>query len=84
MRETDSQGRTKRRGRGMGVSHYPLPPPPHPLFKKAVDILTQFPDPMLSVNLEYFIIKTKCRILSISSPAEIKLLPAMAGFKEVI
>ena len=82
MRETDSQGRTKRRGRGMGVSHDP--PPPLPLFKKAVDILTQFPDPMLSVNLEYFIIKTKCRILSISSPAEIKLLRAMAGFKEVI
>ena len=26
----------------------------------------------------------KCRALSISSPAEIKLLPAMTAFKEVI
>ena len=28
--------------------------------------------------------KTKCRILSISYPAKIKLLPAMVAFKEVI
>ena len=28
--------------------------------------------------------KTKCRILSKSSPAEIKLLPAMTAFKEVM
>ena len=27
---------------------------------------------------------TKCRIVSISSPAEIKLLPAMTAFKEVM
>ena len=28
--------------------------------------------------------KTKCKIPSISSPAEIELLPAMTAFKEVI
>ena len=48
----------------------------------------KFPDPMLWVNLEFFIIKTiiktKCRILSIFGPAEIKLLTAMTDFKEVI
>ena len=53
-------------------------------FLKCVGILTKCV-PILSVNLESFIIKkTKSRILSKSSPAEIKLLPAMAAFKEVI
>ena len=48
-------------------------------------VSVKFLDPTLSVNLEYFTIKkTKCRILSISSSAEIKLLPAMTAFKEVI
>ena len=45
----------------------------------------KFPDAMLSVNLEYFIIKiTKCRILSKSGPAGIKVLLAMRAFKEVL
>ena len=39
---------------------------------------------MLSVNLEYFIIKNEMQILSISRPAEIKLLPVMTAFKEVV
>ena len=44
----------------------------------------KFPNQMLLVNLEHFIIKMKCRILLISSPAEIKLSPVMTAFKEVI
>ena len=70
------------RGRGGAVWH------PFPLFWHLSifwqNVSVKFPDQMLSVYLEYFIIKTKCRILSISSPAEIKLLPTMTAFKEVI
>ena len=52
---------------------------PHLTFSKFVSILinvlVKFSDSMLSVNLEYLSQKMKCRILSVSSPAEIKLLP---------
>ena len=45
------------------------------------NVSVKCPDSMLFVNLQYFNkknkTKTKCRILSIFSPAEIKLLPAM-------
>ena len=46
--------------------------------------MVKFEDPMLSENLEYFIKKTKSRILSKSSATEIKLLREMSAFKEVI
>ena len=72
-----------------------LPPPPHThthtthtvFWNLSVfwqNMSVKFPDPMLLVNLEYFIRKTKCRILLISSPTEIKLSPVMMAFKEVI
>ena len=70
----------------MGVTS---PPPPPPLFWNLSVFLqyvsVKYLDPLLSGNLKYFIIKkTNCRILSISSPTEIKLSPAMTAFKEVI
>ena len=60
-----------------------------PTFLKFVGILTKCVGkicrPNLSVNVEYFIIKKRnAEFLSKSSPAEIKLLPAMTAFKEVI
>ena len=48
------------------------------------NVLLNLPGPVLSVNLEYFRIKTQCRILSISSTSEIELLPTMTAFNEVI
>ena len=48
------------------------------------NVLLNLPGPVLSVNLEYFSIKTQCRILSISSTSEIELLPTMTAFNEVI
>ena len=43
----------------------------------------KFPDPMLSENLEYFIIE-KRNAEFYQFPAEITLLPVMTAFKEVI
>ena len=68
--------------------HLPLLPPP-PTFFKFVVILTKCigkisrPDVVGKFGVFYHK-KTKCRILSKSSPAEIKLLPAMTAFKEVL
>ena len=78
---------------GGGVTPSPPPPPTHTHTTHTVfwnlsvfwqNMSVKFPDPMLLVNLEYFIRKTKCRILLISSPTEIKLSPVMMAFKEVI
>ena len=46
------------------------------------NVSVKFPDLMLSVNLEFFIIKNKTKI-SINIQSEIKLLPTMT-FKDVI
>ena len=78
---------------GWGLTSTPPPPPTHTHTTHTVfwnlsvfwqNMSVKFPDPMLLVNLEYFIRKTKCRILLISSPTEIKLSPVMMAFKEVI
>ena len=66
--------------------------PPYPLTKVVLNsqsILTKcvgkIPRPNVAGKFGVFYHKkTKCRILSIFSSAEIKLLPAMATFKEVI
>ena len=68
------------RGRGGGGGNTPTPnPPPH--------VSVKFPDNAFG-KFRVFYHKTeiimKCRILLISSPPEIKLLPAMTAFKEVI
>ena len=73
---------------GGGGGYLPLLPPP-PTFFKFVVILTKCigkisrPDVVGKFGVFYHK-KTKCRILSKSSPAEIKLLPAMTAFKEVL
>ena len=76
-------------GRGGGGVTSPSLPPPPPTFFKFVVILTKCigkisrPDVVGKFGVFYHK-KTKCRILSKSSPAEIKLLPAMTAFKEVM
>ena len=64
------------------------PPPPPSIFLKFVGILTKYlgkisrPDVVGKFGV-FWHKKTKCRILSMSSTAEIKLLPSMMAFKEV-
>ena len=47
------------------------------------NVSVEFPDPMLSVNLEYFIIKIEMQNSINIQSRRIKLLPSMAAFKEV-
>ena len=66
--------------------------PPYPLTKVVLNsqsILTKCVGKISRPNVAgkfgvFYHEKTKCRILSIFSSAEIKLLPVMATFKEVI
>ena len=66
-----------------------LNPPPLITFLKFVGISTKCVGKISRPNVAgkfgvFYHKKTKCRILPMSSPAEMKLLPAMTAFKEVI
>ena len=61
---------------------------PSPTFFKFVGILTKYVGKIFRPNVVdkfgvFYHKKPKCRILSIFSPAEIKLLPAMTAFKVI-